>query len=115
MITENQLEQLTLDWFKSIGYDYICGYDIAPDGDTPERIDYRQIVLFNRLLTQLQKINPHIPVSVLETVSHQIAKPETPVLIKSNKEFHRSLLEGVKVEFKGSDTFFNTLIGANEI
>lgn len=99
-ITEDQLEQLCLDWFKSIGYDTICGYDIAPDGENPERIDYRQIVLFDRLLNQLQKINPHIPVSVLEIASHQIAKPDTPVLIKSNKAFHRLLLEGVKVEFK---------------
>ena len=100
MITEDQLEQLCLDWFKSIGYDYVCGYEIAPDGDSPERADYRQIVLFDRLLTQLQKINPHIPVSVLETVSQQIAKPDTPILIKSNKYFHSLLLEGVKVEFK---------------
>lgn len=100
MITEDQLEQLTLDWLKSIGYDYVCGYDIAPDGENPERADYRQIVLFDRLLTQLQKINPHIPVSVLETVSHQIAKPETPILIKGNKAFHRLLLEGVKVNYK---------------
>ncbi len=51
MITEDQLEQLCLNWFKSIGYDYICGYDIAPDkvndearesalgyGNSPERI-----------------------------------------------------------------------------
>ncbi len=100
MITEAQLEQLCLDWFKSIGYDYVCGYDIAPDGDSPERTDYRQIVLFGRLLTQLQLINPHIPSSVLETVSLQIATPETPILIKSNKAFHRLLLEGVKVNYK---------------
>jgi len=103
MITEDQLEQLCLDWFKSIGYDYVCGYDIAPDGENPERIDYRQIVLFDRLLSQLQKINPHIPVTVLEAVSLRIAKPETPILIKSNKAFHRLLLEGVKVEFKDND------------
>ncbi len=90
-ITEDQLEQLCLDWFKSLGYDYICGYDIAPDGETPERIDYRQIVLFDRLLTQLQKINPHIPVAVLETVSLQIAKPETPHTYKKiNKAFNVS-------------------------
>jgi len=100
VITEDQLEQLCLDWFKTIGYDYACGYDIAPDGDNPERSDYRQIVLFDRLVTQLKIINPHIPVVVLETVSQQIAKPETPILIKSNKAFHRLLLEGVKVEFK---------------
>ncbi|MDH5517834.1 MAG: type I restriction endonuclease subunit R [Gammaproteobacteria bacterium] len=100
MITEDQLEQLTLDWFKVIGYDYVCGYDIAPDGESPERTDYRQIVLFDRLIHQLQIINPHIPVTTLETVAQQIAKPETPVLIKSNKAFHQFLLEGVKVEFK---------------
>ncbi len=103
MITEDQLEQLCLDWFKSIGYDYVCGYDIAPDGVAPERLDYSQIILFDRLIQQLQIINPHIPVATLETVAHQIAKPETPVLIKSNKAFHQFLLEGVKVEFKDGD------------
>lgn len=103
MITEDQLEQLCLDWFKSIGYDYVCGYDIAPDGEAPERNDYRQIILFDRLIQQLQIINPHIPVVTLETVAQQIAKPETPVLIKNNKAFHQLLLEGVKVEFKDGD------------
>jgi len=100
MITEDQLEQLCLDWFTEIGYDYVNGYDIAPDGEQPERVDYRQVVLFDRLLSQLQKINPHIPLEVLERVSQQIAKPESPVLIKNNHVFHRLLLEGVKVDFK---------------
>lgn len=103
MITEDQLEQLCLDWFKSIGYDYVCGYDIAPDETNAERSDYRQIVLFERLIQQLRVINPHIPVATLETVAQKIAKPETPVLIKSNKAFHQLLLEGVKVEFKDGD------------
>lgn len=100
MITEDQLEQLCLNWFQSIGYDYICGYDIAPDGDRPERVDYRQIVLLDRLQSQLQVINPHIPLPVLETVCQQIAKPETPVLIKNNYAFHKLLREGVKVDYK---------------
>ncbi|MEW8606971.1 MAG: type I restriction endonuclease, partial [Candidatus Thiodiazotropha sp.] len=100
MITEDQLEQLCLNWFQSIGYDYICGYDIAPDGDRPERVDYRQIVLLDRLQSQLQIINPHIPHPVLETVCQQIAKPETPVLIKNNYAFHKLLREGVKADYK---------------
>ncbi len=100
MITEDQLEQLCLNWFTEIGYHSVNGYDIAPDGEHPERVDYRQVVLFERLLSQLQKINPHIPLDVLERVSQQIAKPESPVLIKSNHVFHRLLLEGVKVDFK---------------
>ncbi len=100
MITEDQLEQLCLDWFQAIGYDYICGYDIAPDSANPERIDYRQIILRERLLTRLKVINRHIPVATLEQVALQIAIPESPVLINNNKAFHRLLLEGVKVEFK---------------
>ncbi|MBE0511240.1 MAG: type I restriction endonuclease subunit R, partial [Gammaproteobacteria bacterium] len=97
---EDQLEQLCLSWFRAIGYDTVCGYDIAPDGDSPERSDYRQIVLFERLLAQLQRINPHTPLGVLESVSQQIARPETPVLIKNNQAFHKLLLEGVKVSYK---------------
>ena len=72
MITEDQLEQLCLDWFKSIGYDTICGYDIAPDGNSPERNDYRQIILFDRLLSQLQIINPQLPASVLANVASNV-------------------------------------------
>mgnify|MGYP003386026067 CR=1 FL=1 len=107
-ITEDQLEQLCLEWFQSIGYDTICGYDIAPDSDAssgrgaPERSDYRQVILHGRLFGSLKKINPHIPEATLEQVALQIATPETPILIINNKAFHRLLLEGVKVEFKDS-------------
>ena len=100
MITEDQLEQLCLEWFQSIGYDYVCGYDIAPDEPAAERSDYRQIVLHDRLVACLEVINPNIPAATLEQVAAAVAKPETPILIKNNKAFHQLLLEGVKVEFK---------------
>lgn len=58
MITEAQLEQLCLAWFQAIGYEYVCGYDIAPDGETPQRQDYGQVILGERLLNQLKIINP---------------------------------------------------------
>ncbi|WP_444943153.1 type I restriction endonuclease subunit R [Microbulbifer sp. ZKSA006] len=103
MITEDQLEQLCLEWFNSLGYSYTCGYDIAPDGDIPERNDYRQIILHKRLLSRLEVINPQVPISILELVTQQIATPETPILIKNNKQFHQWLQEGVKVEFKDSN------------
>ncbi len=100
MITEDQLEQLCLNWFQATGYDTLCGYDMAPDASRPERSDYRQIILFERLLNRLQIINPHIPLATLEQTALQIAKPATPILIQNNKAFHQLLLEGVKVEFK---------------
>jgi len=43
MITEDQLEQLCLDWFRAQGYAYAYGPDIAHDGDTPERRDYHRL------------------------------------------------------------------------
>ncbi len=102
MITEDQLEQLCLDWFQSIGYNTVSGYDIAPEGNSPERADYRQVILFDRLIQQLQIINPQTPIATLETVAQQIAKSETPILIKNNQTFHQLLLEGVKVEYSPS-------------
>ncbi|MGK0270781.1 MAG: type I restriction enzyme R subunit [Cocleimonas sp.] len=103
MITEDQLELLCIDWFKEIGYEYANGYDIAPDGDSPEREDYRQVILKARLLAQLEIINPHIPLATLEQAIAVITQFDTPILIKNNQQFHQYLLEGVKVEFKEDD------------
>ncbi len=100
MITEDQLEQLCIDWFKETGYQYANGYDIAPDGASPERADYRQILLTERLLSQLKVINPQLPEEALEYAVSAVSQPETPILSKNNKLFHQYLLEGVKVEYK---------------
>ncbi len=103
MITEDQLEQLCLDWFRAGGYNYAFGPDIAHDGDMPERGDYQQTVLTGRLLGALQKINPHIPLETLEEAAQTISKPESPVLIHNNRTFHKLLLEGVPVEYRDGD------------
>ena len=104
MITEDQLEQLCLDWFRKGGYEYAYGPDIAHDGDAPERVDYRQIVLTGLLLEALQGINPHIPYSTLEEqVVHVLTKPEHPVFIRNNRKFQRYLLDGVPVEYADKD------------
>lgn len=50
-MTESDLEQLALTWFQDSGWDYLHGPDIAPDGDTPERTDYRQVILPKNLRT----------------------------------------------------------------
>nr|WP_024593426.1 type I restriction endonuclease subunit R [Pseudoalteromonas sp. TB13] len=104
MITEDQLEQQCLDWFQAQGYSYVCGYDIAPDGSSPEREDYHQVVLKQRLLNQLSIINPTLPVSALESVVNTISKPNSLMLIKSNRQFHKWLIEGVPVEYTGTQS-----------
>ena len=89
MITEDQLEQLCLDWFADQGYLYKNGYDIAPDGDSPERDDYHQVVLKQRLLERLEILNPDLPSDCLSMVVNTVSTPDTPVLIKSNRAFHK--------------------------
>ena len=102
MITEDQLEQQCLEWFQSQGYSYLCGYDIAPDGPSPERNDYHQVILKKRLLNQLEIINPELPLAALESVVNTVSKPDSLVLIKSNRQFHKWLIEGVPVEYTGT-------------
>ncbi len=98
MIVENDLEQLALTWFQDTGWDYRAGADIAPDSDTPERGDYRQVLLQAELREALTRLNPQMPASVLDEVAHQLAKPEHPSLIQSNRAFHEALVSGVHVE-----------------
>ncbi len=61
------------------------------------------MVLAGRLLSAMQKINPHIPLTVLEEAALNVSKPESPVLIHNNRIFHRLLLEGVPVEYSDGD------------
>ncbi|MGO2343599.1 type I restriction endonuclease subunit R [Vibrio litoralis] len=99
MITEDQLEQECIRWFTDQGYLYKNGYDIAPDGDSPERDDYHQVVLKQRLLNQLAIINPELPIEALNDVVNTVYSPDTPILIKNNRAFHKFVIEGVPVEY----------------
>ena len=79
------------------------GPDIAPDGDNPLRASFHDVFLRPVMLEQLQTINPHLPVAVLEEVIQRIAHAHSPDLVVSNKAFHHLLLNGVPVEYKLED------------
>ncbi len=104
LITEEQLEDLCLEWFAGTGYEVLHGREIAPESDNPELGDYRQVVLFGRLLEALQRINPHVPTNILEEqVVHVINNSESPGLIQNNSTFHRNLLNGMPVEYSDGE------------
>tara|TARA_Y100001968_G_C19125514_1_gene604053 strand:+ start:378 stop:536 length:159 start_codon:yes stop_codon:yes gene_type:complete len=48
-INEENLEDMSIEWFKEIGYSFIHGPDLAPDCKSPEREDFRQVILTDRL------------------------------------------------------------------
>ena len=98
LIDENTAEQAAIDWFKALGYAYVFGPDIAPQGAEPERESYQQIVLTDRLLTALARINPHLPANILEEVARQVVYGNATSLMQANRQFHRWLTDGVPVE-----------------
>ena len=49
MITEEQLEQLSFDLFRKMGWGYANVADISSDDDDPERDDYRVVALKDHL------------------------------------------------------------------
>ena len=112
MITEDQLEQLAIQWFQDTGWNYVHGAVIAPEAEpssqpsptgrrrnTAEREDYRAVVLKGRLAEAVRRLNPKLPESAVEEVVHVVTKPEHPSLVQNNRAFHRYLMDGVLVEF----------------
>lgn len=102
MITEDQLEQLAITWFQDTGWSYAHGPDIAPDGPAPERASYNDVVLKERLLAALKRINPQLPQAALADAAHIATTPVHTTLVRNNQQFQRHLIDGVPVEFVSS-------------
>jgi type I restriction enzyme R subunit len=105
MMTEDQLEQETLAWLADVGYTRVYGPEIAVDGDAPERGNYTQVVLVERLRAAINRLNPLVPLVAREDALQQVLNLDTPVLLAANRAFHRLLINGVPVQYqKDSET-----------
>ncbi len=104
-MTEDQLEQEALGWLTEAGYSTLYGPDIAVDGDAPERSDYRQVVLVERLRSAVARLNPSIPKVAQDDAVQQVLELGTPVLLSANRRFHQLLVGGVPVQYQqGNET-----------
>ena len=100
MMTEDQLEQETLGWLQEVGYQPLCGYDIAPEGPNQERADYLQPLLIERLRSALARLNPQAPLVAREDALRQVLDLGIPSQLSANRRFHNLLVQGVKVEYQ---------------
>ena len=101
--SESHVEDAALEWLSGLGFAVLHGPDISPDGPTPERISYDQVLLTPRLRKALKRLNPHLPAETLEDVLRKVQQTETPSLIEENRRLHRYLIEGVPIEFARED------------
>ena len=99
-MTEDQLEQEALAWLADVGYTHLYGRDLAPDGGTPERSDYRQVLLLERLRGAINRLNPGIPLAARDDALKQVADLGIPALLSANRRFHQLLVAGVPVQYQ---------------
>ena len=82
--SESHVEDAALQWLSGLGYALLHGPSISPDGPSPERISYDQVLLTPRLREALKRLNPHLPAETLEEVLRKVQQTETPLLIEEN-------------------------------
>jgi len=99
-MTEDQLEQETLAWLADVGYQHRHGPELAPEGSTPERSDYRQVLLTGRLRQAINLLNPGVPQAARDDALKQVVDLGTPSLLAANRQFHKLLLNGVPVQYQ---------------
>ena len=96
-ITESSIELLAIKKLEDLGYHYLYGPDIASDGAHPERDNYEQVLLLQRLKHAVRRINPDIPVDAQNEAIKEIQRIASPELIANNETFHRLLTEGIPI------------------
>src|SRR6266851_5240376 len=96
-IYESDVEREMLSWFNDLDYEVVQGPDIAPDGVTPERRNYKQAILTERLESALHRFNPNLPGDAIRDTVSVLTHGNVPGQIVGNREFHRWLVTGVQV------------------
>ncbi|MGH4120513.1 type I restriction endonuclease subunit R [Clostridium sp.] len=105
---ESHLEEATLEWFEELGYEVVFAPDIAPEGEYPERGDYSDVILSERLRDALSRINPKMPSDAIEEAFRQIIIPLSPSLLMNNKAFQKMVTDGIDVQVKQKDSSYKT-------
>ncbi|MCB0704043.1 MAG: type I restriction endonuclease subunit R [Saprospiraceae bacterium] len=99
-ITENTIEEFAIELLEHLGYQYLYAPNISPDGESPERGNYEEVLLVDRLRNAIQRINPAIPGNAKEEAFKEVQRINSPDLIVNNEAFHRMLTEGIKVTYQ---------------
>lgn len=102
VISENHIEQVFIQEFIDLGYEYINGAVISPDGAAQER-EFNEVVLKHRLESAIYAINTSIPNEAKEDALRKVLRAASPNLFQNNYQFHKYLTEGVDVEFRKGD------------
>ena len=102
VISEDHIERVIIQEFIDLGYHYVNGTDISPDGLFQER-EYNDVVLKDRLKNAIATLNPIVPAEAQEEALRKVLRSNSPTLFQNNYQFHRHLTDGVEVEYRKDD------------
>lgn len=97
---ESHVEEACLSYFADLGYQTLYGPEIGPGGSNPERSDWRDVVLQQRLRDAVQRINPDLPAAAIDAVVTRVLRADSQNQHSENLRVHRLLTEGVEVEYR---------------
>ena len=100
---EDTIEQAAISWFQELGFSFIHGPDIAPEGRDQERVDFSQVLLESRFARKIAELNPNVPTEAVEDAFRKVTVVDGSTLVARNRKFHRMLRDGVEVEYRQDD------------
>ena len=102
-LNEGTVEDITLGWFRELGYDIAHGPTLAPGEPGAERETYSDVLLAERLRVAIERLNPSIPTEAKDEALRKVLRVDGPDLITANRRFHSMLRDGVEVEYTRAD------------
>jgi type I restriction enzyme, R subunit len=103
-LSEGDVENILLSQLEGLGYACLNDtFTSNPDGPSPERDAYSDVILTARFRAAIDRLNPHIPPEAREDAIKKITASERPTLIEENRRLHRLMIDGVGVEFRAPD------------
>jgi type I restriction enzyme R subunit len=101
--SEDVVERASIQILQDLGWNYLHGAVIAPDGIAAERQAFSDVILLPRLEKAVADLNPTLPEAARLEAIRRLLTSETGSLVEENRRIHRLLTDGVPVEYRNSD------------
>ena len=100
---ESEIEEMAIEELQALGYTYISGNDLTPDTAPLERKSFADVILRDRCLSALRRINPHLSDGAIESALKALYQVAGTYQVTDNEKFHRYLTDGIPVEYRKGD------------
>jgi type I restriction enzyme R subunit len=97
--SESDVEDAALDWLTELGWAVKHGPEIAPGELFAERKDYGEVILPERFRAALARLNPGLPEDTLADAERRVLRPDAPLVVVNNQQFHRWLATCAGIRF----------------